>query len=105
METALAAAPGAERVLAGDLNPLGGVLSTFAGLSPVNREVPVLRAFLAERGLFDPWADHEHTNFNYGTRAKLDWLCASAGLVVEEKRNLRTPLSDHNCLMARVFVG
>ena len=112
LETALAAAPGPrvgapgpERVLAGDLNPLGGVAATFAGLAPVSREVRTLRAFLAERGLGDPWADEEYTNFNYGTRAKLDWLCVSPGLVIEEKRSLRTPLSDHNCLLVRVGVS
>lgn len=95
-------ADGRERIVAGDFNCLGGILSTWAGGSPVNREVRLLRAFLAERGLRDPWLDTDYTSFNFRTRAKLDWLCLSAGLEVVEKRNLRTELSDHNCLSVRV---
>jgi hypothetical protein len=92
-----------ERALAGDLNCLEGVVATMSA-APVNREVRVLREFLASRGLADPWADTDYTNFNYGTRSKLDWLCVSAGLELVDLENSRTDSSDHNCLSARLQI-
>lgn len=102
LEAAMTLLDGRARIVAGDFNCLEGILSTWAGGSPVNREVRLVREFLAERGLRDPWLDTDYTSFNFRTRAKLDWLCLSAGLEVVEKRNLRTELSDHNCLSVRV---
>lgn len=103
LEAALAAAKAPELVLAGDMNCLEGIVGTFFGTA-VNREVRFLREFLGGRGLADPWADTAYTNFNYGTRSKLDWLCVSAGLELTGPENRRTGLSDHNCLSARLRV-
>lgn len=104
LEAALAPARGGEVVVAGDLNCLEGVVGTMFG-GVVNREVRLLRSYLEGRGLRDPWADTDYTNFNWGTRSKLDWLCLSGGLEIVEKENLRTGLSDHNCLTARIRFG
>ncbi|MFC1705526.1 endonuclease/exonuclease/phosphatase family protein [Planctomycetota bacterium] len=105
-QTQLAAAlrdvRGAEIVLAGDLNPLDGILKTLWPLRRVNREVPALRGYLASCGLVDPFADTDYTSYSLGSRAKLDWICVSPGLRVEGKWNLRTALSDHNCLVVEV---
>lgn len=102
LDEALSDVRGTETVLGGDMNCLEGVLWTVGRTRPVNREVPVLRRRLAGKGLSDPWTDTDYTNFNFGVRAKLDWLCVSNGLEVVEKDSLRTGLSDHNCLAATV---
>lgn len=87
------------RILAGDLNPLGGVLKTVFGLERVNSEVLQLRAFLGEQGLFDPYSNEDYTMFSWGARSKFDWLALSQELTVTSKSNIRSPLSDHNCLV------
>lgn len=102
LEAALSLVDARETVLGGDLNCLGGVIATAVGSAPVSREVRLLRSFLAEKGLLDPWNDTDYTNFNYLTRSKLDWLCVSQGLRVVEKENIRTGISDHNCLAVRI---
>lgn len=102
LETALSDIRGTETVVGGDMNCLEGILWTLGRKRPVNREVPILRGYLADKGLRDPWPDTAYTNFNYGVRSKLDWLCVSPGLEVVKKESLRTGLSDHNCLCVTV---
>lgn len=89
-------------VLAGDLNPMGGVLSTWIGRSITNWEVPAFRKFFDTHGLSDPFSDRDHTLFNWGTRSKFDWVCVSPHLKVLGTENIKTRLSDHNCLVVEV---
>ncbi|MDF1666487.1 MAG: endonuclease/exonuclease/phosphatase family protein [Planctomycetota bacterium] len=86
-------------LIAGDFNPIGGVLKTIYGRESVNLEVRQLRAFLEQKGLDDPFSNEDYTMFSWGTRSKFDWIALSPELKVSSQTNLRSPLSDHNCLV------
>lgn len=100
LDAALAGTEGQPRVLAGDLNPMEGVLATWRRSRGGYREVRALREYFAERGLSDPFPDTAYTLFSYGLRAKFDWIAISEELSGEALANKRTPWSDHNCLTA-----
>jgi endonuclease/exonuclease/phosphatase family metal-dependent hydrolase len=102
LSSALSSANSPDILIAGDFNPLGGVVKTIMGLNPVNEEVIELRAFLESHDLHDPFSNGDYTMFSWGTRSKFDWLACSSGLKVISKTNLRTPLSDHNCLVVDI---
>lgn len=89
-------------VIAGDFNPIGGVTKTIGGRASVNSEVKKLRGFLEQRGLYDPFTNEDYTMFSWGTRSKFDWIALSKELKVVSKSNLRSPLSDHNCLVVEI---
>lgn len=108
LEAALAGLDTERMILAGDMNPLGGVLRTIgssAARPVVNAEVRQLRAFLAERGLRDPFPDEAATIFEWGVRSKFDWLAIGPGLKASELVNERTGLSDHNLLAATITLS
>lgn len=92
-------------IIAGDMNPLGGVLSTLWPRRAVNWEVRALRQFLRDEGLEDPFPDKAATIFSWGVQAKFDWLALSQEFQVLERQNLRTRWSDHNCLVVDVSLA
>jgi endonuclease/exonuclease/phosphatase family metal-dependent hydrolase len=98
IERALAACPEGPKVLAGDLNPLGGLWASAWPWRRVPREVAQLRAWLAARGFTDPFADRQATFRRFGLSGKLDWLACSPELEPLDWGLLPASPSDHACL-------
>ncbi len=87
-------------IIAGDLNPVQGVWKAVITRSVVHKEIIKLRQFFKQNNFYDPFKDSDHTQRL--SAAKLDWIAMKSSIKVKSKKNIRTRLSDHNCLIVDV---
>lgn len=89
-------------IMAGDLNTSKGIASTFLRKNNAPYEVKKMRSWTKTKNVYDPYKNKEATFFLPGLRAKLDWIILSKSIRIKKKKNIKTGLSDHNCLIVEI---